>query len=71
MPILERATRAYVAGDEFDDAIRVTSSAVERGCGVTICYWQPPDEAPDSVAENYLKALKRLRSRQGVVQVRC
>jgi len=64
MPLLRRATRAYVAGDELDDALRIASSAVEHGYGVTICYWQGADETPESVASHYKNTIRRLAAEQ-------
>jgi len=60
MPLLRRATRGYVAGDELKDALDVSRAAAAHGYAVTICYWQPPDEAPEQVAQHYLGALDKI-----------
>lgn len=60
MPFLKMAAKPYVAGDTIDDALGIAETATAHGYGVTICYWQEPDEPPEKVAEGYLNCLERI-----------
>lgn len=56
-PILRRAANAYVAGPEFDDALRVALGLQSKGFLVTISYWNSDDDSPRHVADTYLQSL--------------
>jgi len=59
-PIAERAARAYVAGPELADALRVCRALAGRGDAATICWWDGDGEPPRRVADAYLAALRGL-----------
>jgi proline dehydrogenase len=60
MPLAERAARAYIAGPELADAMRLTRELAERGFQATIGFWDGPEDAPREVADHYLAALDAL-----------
>lgn len=62
MPILKQVARPYIAGDDLDDAVAIAASATGHGYGVTVCYWQAPDETPEATSEQYLATLSRLKA---------
>jgi proline dehydrogenase len=59
-PVLNFATRSYVAGDTLDDALQICASAASRGYGVSVCYWHETGESAERVAEEYLTSIDRL-----------
>lgn len=59
-PIAERAARAYIAGPELDDALRVCEALARRACAATICPWDGPNESPRVVADSYITAVRGL-----------
>lgn len=56
-PLAARAARAYIAGPEIEDAVRVSRQLAARGFTATIGFWDGPDDMPRSVADCYLAAL--------------
>jgi len=60
-PIAERAARAYVAGPELADALRVCHTLARQGITTTICPWDGDGDSPRQVADSYLAALRGLR----------
>lgn len=59
-PLAERAARAYIAGPELADAMRLTQELAARGLQATIGFWDGPEDAPREVADHYLAALEAL-----------
>jgi proline dehydrogenase len=60
-PIAERAARAYVAGPELGDALRVCRALAHQEIGTTICRWDGDGESAQFVADSYLAALEGVR----------
>jgi len=58
--IAERAARAYVAGSELADALRVCDALALQGFAASICPWDGPGDPPRQVAESYVTALRGL-----------
>ena len=56
-PLAARAARAYIAGAEIEDALRVSRQLAARGFAATIGFWDGPADAPRKVADDYLAAL--------------
>lgn len=56
-PIAERAARAYVAGPELADALRVCYTFARQGIATTICPWDAAGDPTRRVADAYLAAL--------------
>jgi proline dehydrogenase len=63
-PIVLRAAQAYVAGERLDDALRAAESLAARGLGVTLGYWDSPEDGPRQVADAYLAAIEALSVRR-------
>jgi proline dehydrogenase len=59
-PIVEWAGRAYLAGPELEDALRVCRRLAGQGVATTVCYWNALDDSPDRVAREYQNALGAL-----------
>src|SRR5437867_4487460 len=59
-PIAERAARAYVAGPELADALRVCQALSRQGIATTICPWNKDGDSPRRVADSYVAALAGL-----------
>jgi proline dehydrogenase len=57
MPLIKQATRAYVAGDNLDDALDLAARVQEAGFSCSLCYWNDGSEEPEIVANEYLKIL--------------
>ncbi|HYS21683.1 MAG TPA: hypothetical protein VEO73_11405 [Gemmatimonadales bacterium] len=55
-----RAARAYVAGSDLSDALRVCRTLSPRGLAGTICPWNGEDDSPRQVADACLAALDGL-----------
>jgi proline dehydrogenase len=62
-PVLRRAARAYVAGPEFDDALRVALGLRSKGFLVTLGYWNGGEDSPRHVANTYLQSLAAMQGR--------
>ena len=59
-PLAARAARAYIAGPELEDALRVSRQLAARGFTATLGFWDGPDDAPRGVADCYLAALEAI-----------
>jgi proline dehydrogenase len=55
--VIERAARAYIAGPELDDALKIACGLHTRGYSAAIGYWDAANEAPRGVADAYLQAI--------------
>ncbi len=60
--VVAQLARRYVAGPEASDAVRVCRWAAGHGWGSTICPWDGPDDAPETVAASYELALRTIRN---------
>lgn len=64
-PVLKRCsialktwiTRAYYAGPEIEDAVRVCQRFSRQGVGGTVGYWPGDDDTPRSLADRYLASI--------------
>lgn len=63
-PLARRAAQAYIAGEQLTDAMVVADRLEERGLGVTLGYWDGPDDSPRQVADQYLAAIRSLVGRE-------
>ncbi|HEX3727661.1 MAG TPA: hypothetical protein VHV08_15510 [Pirellulales bacterium] len=59
-PLAERAAKSYVAGDTLDDALDVADQLEARGLGISLGYWDGPDDTPRGVADEYLAGIEAL-----------
>lgn len=57
LPLRKLATRAYAAGPELPDAVRLAQRFRRRGMGVTIGYWPADDNTPRSLADRYINSI--------------
>ena len=62
-PLAARAAKAYIAGDQLEDALAVADHLAERGLGTTLGYWDGLDELPRAIADHYLAAAAALAGR--------
>lgn len=65
MPIMRRAARAYVAGTELEDALRVSRRLASRGFGSTTAFWDAADANPWQVTDAHLAAIRALAAEKG------
>lgn len=63
-PIARHAAQSYVAGERLEDAVRVAQGMSERGLGVTLGYWDGPDDSPRRVTDEYLAGIESLAGRE-------
>jgi proline dehydrogenase len=56
-PLAARAARAYIAGPELGDAVRLSQQLAERGFSATVGFWDGLGDSPRDVADHYLAAL--------------
>ncbi len=63
-PIARCAARSYVAGERLEDALRVAAELSERGLGVTLGYWDGPDDLPRQLANEYLAGIDALAGQE-------
>jgi proline dehydrogenase len=68
--VVRQAARCYTAGPTAADARARTSALLARGHGVTVCYWNSADDAPEHVAARYAEALEIARSSGGYLSVK-
>ncbi|HUY92119.1 MAG TPA: hypothetical protein VMV10_25480 [Pirellulales bacterium] len=61
-PLAARAARAYIAGPELEDALRVSQQLAARGFTATLGFWDGPDDTPRGVADYYLAALDAIEA---------
>lgn len=57
MPVVRRATRAYVVGEDIADAVDLAANMAKGGFSCTLCYWNDGKEEPAAVADEYLRIL--------------
>lgn len=51
-------TKAYAAGPELEDAVRMCHEFRQRGMASDVCYWANDDQAPRRVADAYISAIR-------------
>ncbi|MGA2135617.1 MAG: proline dehydrogenase [Bryobacteraceae bacterium] len=57
-PLLRKAARAYLAGPELADAVRLAHSLAAQGLPAsTLCFWDAPGDPPRQVAAMYTAAI--------------
>jgi proline dehydrogenase len=57
--LVQRAGRAYVAGDRIEDGLRVAENLRRRGHAATLGYWNAAGEAPEVVAQTDREGARR------------
>ena len=57
-PLIQRASRAYVAGADLSSALRVSRELQDHGVACTLCYWDGSDDRPESTAGQYSNILE-------------
>lgn len=71
LPLLRWAARAYVAGPEVSDAMRVAGRAFRRGFRAALGFWNDGGETPREVADVHLAAIEALGGeRRGCISVK-
>jgi proline dehydrogenase len=63
-PLIHRAARAYVAGTDLASALRVSAELQDHGVACTLCFWDGPDDRPESTAGQYQNILEALGGKQ-------
>jgi proline dehydrogenase len=59
-PLIDRAARAYIAGTDLPSALRVSQELRAQGVASTLCFWDGPNDNPESVAGRYLDIVDAL-----------
>lgn len=62
MPMMRRAGRAYIAGPELQDALKVACRQADRGYASSIAFWDALDTTPADTLNAYLSGVRALRS---------
>ena len=57
-PLVDRASRAYVAGTDLASALRVSREMQDHGVACTVCFWDGPGDNPESTAGHYLNIIE-------------
>ncbi|HJT31937.1 MAG TPA: GNAT family N-acetyltransferase, partial [Pirellulales bacterium] len=60
LPLARRAARAYIAGPELTDALRLAAELADKSFASTLGFWDGPEDSLRSVADHYLAALDAL-----------
>jgi proline dehydrogenase len=63
-PVMRRAASSYIAGAEFNDALRVALRLQSMGFLATIGYWNGEEDSPRHVADAYLQSLVGMQGRK-------
>lgn len=58
--VASRAARSYISGDTLADAQRVQRQVTARGLSSTIGFWDGDGDAPQTIADEYLRGLDLL-----------
>jgi proline dehydrogenase len=61
-PVIDRASRSYVAGADLASALRVGRDFQRQGFGSTVCFWDGPGDASELIAAQYLSIIDALGS---------
>ncbi len=64
-PVMRRAARAYIAGTELADGLRVVQQVERRGFTSTLGFWDGENDSPRTVANAYIDALRGMRQSCG------
>lgn len=65
LPMAARAARAYIAGPELNDAVRLADELAQEGFASTLGFWDGQGDSPRAVADHYLAALDALAGGRG------
>jgi proline dehydrogenase len=65
LPLVRRASRAYIAGDTLDDALRVADQLASTGTASTLGFWNADEDPTRHVTDVYLAAIRSLAARPG------
>lgn len=57
-PLVRRAARAYIAGDDVQDAVRVANALQRDAFATTLGYWDGPGDDPRQIANAYLAVIE-------------
>ncbi|UQA59025.1 hypothetical protein [Polyangium aurulentum] len=57
-PLARRASRAYSAGPEVEDALRICRALSAAGTGSIVCFWNAEDDTPRAVTDRSIAALE-------------
>lgn len=60
LPLRNWLTRAYAAGPDLSDAVRMCRRFSQQGVRGDICYWAGDDDTPRYVADAYLAAIRTM-----------
>jgi proline dehydrogenase len=69
-PVARRAARAYVAGSELADALRVRQRCVQAGVATTIGYFNRPTDVPRFIADQNLACLRAVAGMSDYVSIK-
>jgi len=58
--VAKHAGKAYIAGPEIEDALRICRRLVGLGFGGTICFWNTESDSPKRIMDAYTSALALL-----------
>ena len=72
LPLMRAASRSYVAGERFNQALDVASLLQRQGSAVCIGYWNSDSDSSDNVIAEYAKAFEPLseQSPAGYVSIK-
>jgi proline dehydrogenase len=59
-PLVQRASRAYVAGPELADAMRACRSFASQSYSATVCFWDGAEDSPLETTARYLATIDRV-----------
>ena len=59
-PLIERASRAYVAGPDLADAMRACRSFARQSYSATVCFWDGAEDSPLETAGRYLATIDQV-----------
>lgn len=62
LPVMQRAARAYVAGPELQDALRVLGKLADQGFHAITCFWDGPGDDSVRIAAAHAEAIRALSS---------
>jgi proline dehydrogenase len=62
MPMMRLAGRAYIAGPELQDALKVAERLADNGYASSIAFWDALETTPAEVLEAYIAGVRALQS---------
>lgn len=60
LPLMQRAARAYVGGEAFEDALSVAQRMAGEDVASTLGFWNADEVEPRRVVEDYLAAVEQI-----------